>query len=79
MYGQHFLQLSTEVSEPFIIPNVSPVSSPRLNAKSATINGRLPNMGGNNLSPLVVIEEEHDEELDSTLLSTRQLSIIDLN
>ena len=97
-----FLQLSTESSEPFIIPNVSPVSSPKLLAKSTTdeqeeernISGKLPKMGMmmNILKPLVVIsekeEEEQDEEEedaekliedDAELISTRKLSILDLN
>ncbi|KGQ81811.1 hypothetical protein MG7_05837 [Candida albicans P34048] len=97
-----FLQLSTESSEPFIIPNVSPVSSPKLLAKSTTdeqeeernISGKLPKMGMmmNILKPLVVISEKEEEEQeeeeedaekliedDAELISTRKLSILDLN
>ena len=97
-----FLQLSTESSEPFKIPNVSPVSSPKLLAKSTTdeqeeernISGKLPKMGMmmNILKPLVVISEKEEEEQeeeeedaekliedDAELISTRKLSILDLN
>ncbi|KGU01271.1 hypothetical protein MEQ_05818 [Candida albicans P87] len=96
-----FLQLSTESSEPFIIPNVSPISSPKLLAKSTTdeqeeernISGKLPKMGMmmNILKPLVVISEKEEEEQeeeedaekliedDAELISTRKLSILDLN
>lgn len=68
-----FLTLSTEVSEPFVIPNVSPVSSPKVEAVSATY---LPGA----VSPLLIVEEakkENDE--DATLISTRSMSTIELN
>lgn len=74
----NFLELSTEISEPFIIPNVSPVTSPKLASRSARATAKMPSMGTDNLTPLVAIEE-HDEEIDSTLISTRKLSVLDLN
>ncbi|CAX40039.1 conserved hypothetical protein [Candida dubliniensis CD36] len=90
-----FLQLSTEISQPFIIPNISPISSPKLLAKSSIEEnkiGKLPKMGSNVLSPLVVIAEEVEEQNqnqnqgqeeliidDGELISTRKLSILDLN
>lgn len=74
----NFLELSTEISEPFIIPNVSPVTSPRLASRSAHASNKMPTMGTNSLTPLVAIEE-HNEDVDSTLISTRKLSVLDLN
>ena len=74
----NLLELSTEISEPFIIPNVSPVTSPKLASRSARATAKMPSMGTDNLTPLVAIEE-HDEEIDSTLISTRKLSVLDLN
>ncbi|RCK58755.1 hypothetical protein Cantr_07687 [Candida viswanathii] len=78
MSNNNFLELSTEVSEPFIIPNVSPVSSPRLASKSARASSKMPTMGTDKVNPLVVIEEQH-EDVDPTLISTRKLSVLDLN
>ncbi|CAI5755543.1 unnamed protein product [Candida verbasci] len=85
---QQFLTLSSEVSEPFIIPNISPVSSPKLQAKKLTgvftTNNKKPEMGDvEKVTPLKVIEEDepylNNENDDATLISTRNLSIIDLN
>ncbi|KAI3405904.1 hypothetical protein KGF56_001123 [Candida oxycetoniae] len=78
----NFLQLSTEVSEPFIIPNVSPVSSPKLMAKKwqYSISEALSNNRTNDssrMSPLVVGVEEKNEEEE--LIPARKFSTIDLN
>ncbi|KAI5954521.1 hypothetical protein KGF54_002296 [Candida jiufengensis] len=72
----NFLTLSSETSEPFIIPNVSPVSSPKLNAK-LNDSTKQPIMGTQKLTPLVTIEDDNEE--DSKLISTRKLSDFELN
>ncbi|KAK6459075.1 uncharacterized protein RJT20DRAFT_124222 [Scheffersomyces xylosifermentans] len=71
-----FLTLSTEVSEPFVIPNVSPVSSPKMQAISPTIEALPASALPEAVSPLVVVDEPQD---DATLLSEGSMSIVELN
>ncbi|RLV95519.1 hypothetical protein JA1_000965 [Spathaspora sp. JA1] len=72
--SSQFLVLSTEVSEPFIIPNVSPVSSPNLRAHRSSYSK--PIMGTNKLTPVPAFE---DEEYDGELVAARDLPSINLN
>ncbi|WLF79001.1 hypothetical protein PVL30_002750 [Lodderomyces elongisporus] len=87
-----FLSLTSEASEPFVIPNVSPVSSPKLTAKSsrqssisetlASLRGRANSGGTSLLKPLAAIDD-HDSQVavndGEELLPVRKLSAIDLN
>ncbi|CAK9437275.1 uncharacterized protein LODBEIA_P16530 [Lodderomyces beijingensis] len=73
-----FLALSTEVSEPFIIPNVSPISSPKLEGKSRadSISGTV--ASDQRSQPLVAHGNGGVVDGDE-LLSSRKSSAIDLS
>ncbi|EGW34167.1 uncharacterized protein SPAPADRAFT_59599 [Spathaspora passalidarum NRRL Y-27907] len=69
-----FLTLSTEVSEPFIIENVSPVSSPNLKAHKS--KWAKPTMGTDKLTPVAAFE---DDQYDDELIAAKDLPTINLN
>lgn len=72
----NFLTLSTQVSQPFVIPNVSPISSPKLDALSLPSTSS--NIAGFTFHPL--IPHDNSVELsDESLLNDRKVSIIELN
>ncbi|KAK6205086.1 uncharacterized protein RJT21DRAFT_117561, partial [Scheffersomyces amazonensis] len=77
-----FLTLSSEVSEPFIIPNVSPISSPKLlaipsNTSEASAKPIYRRLSNTMVEPLNMTEER-DFSDDATLVSERSMSILDL-
>ncbi|KAI5962204.1 uncharacterized protein KGF55_003280 [Candida pseudojiufengensis] len=80
----NFLILSSDVNEPFIIPNVSPVSSPKLiaskeidNTSSIITKPIISNT--TSLTPLVHIEDDDENEENNNLISMRKLSDFELN
>lgn len=72
----NFLPLSTEVNQAFVIPHLSPVSSPLLKAKQR--RNSVPTMGTDHLTPLPMEEEDYMEE-DTELVSAGSITEITLN
>lgn len=69
----NFLTLSSEISEPFVIPNVSPISSPKLNAISFEgIQNDASRAMGINFHPVIA----HD---DDDARKERAMSVLDIN
>ncbi|KAG7664298.1 uncharacterized protein J8A68_002156 [[Candida] subhashii] len=75
MNQMNFLPLATEHHDAFVIPNVSPVSSPLLRAKQR--RDSMPIMGTDKLTPLPLEEDVYED--DVVLISTGTMPQIALN
>lgn len=73
-----FLTLSTEVSEPFIIPNVSPTSSPQLSAIN-TSDAHLAAVKAASTQTGIAFHPIFPESEDNQIKRDREVSIIELN
>ncbi|KAK6459998.1 hypothetical protein DFJ63DRAFT_337957 [Scheffersomyces coipomensis] len=70
-----FLILSNEISEPFVIPNVSPVSSPQLLAipTSNPPTTQFRRLSNTVTEPIPIIDHKHESESEATLVSERDM------
>lgn len=74
----NFLTLSTEASEPFVIPNVSPTSSPQLTAIN-TSDAHLTAVRAASEQTGIAFSPVFAETEDNEIKRDREVSIIEIN